>query len=106
MSVGLNLKIPLSKPVFDEEMRDAALDALWGERWVLGESVFRFEEEFARYCGVRFGVSTGSGTSALHLSLLALGVKRGDRVVTTPASFVATANVALLVNAVSVFCGY
>jgi len=99
MSVGLNLKIPLAKPVFDEEMRDAALDALRGEGWVLGESVFRFEEEFARYCGARFAVSTGSGTSALQLSLLALDVKRGDRVVTSPASFVATANVALHVNA-------
>jgi len=103
VSVGLNVKISLAKPVFDEKMRSAALDALQGERWVLGESVFRFEEEFARYCGVRFGVSTGSGTSALQLSLLALGVKRGDRVVTTPASFVATANAALHVNAVPVF---
>jgi len=93
----------LARPVFDEEMKSAALDALQNERFVLGESVFRFEEEFARYCGARFGVSTGSGTSALHLSLLALGVKRGDRVVTSPASFVATANVALHVSAVPVF---
>jgi len=97
------VRIPLAKPVFDQEMKSAALDALRGERWVLGESVFRFEEEFARYCGTRYAVSTGSGTSALQLSLLALGVKRGDRVVTSPASFVATANVALHVNAVPVF---
>ena len=97
------MKIPLAKPVFDEEMRGAALDALRSERLVLGESVFRFEEEFARYCGARFAVSTGSGTSALQFSLLALGIKRGDRVVTTPASFVATSNAALHVNAVPVF---
>jgi len=45
------VKIPLARPVFDEEMRDAALEALRSERWVLGESVFRFEEEFAdRVC--------------------------------------------------------
>ena len=97
------MKIPLSKPVFDEEMKSAALDALQNEKFVMGESVFRFEEEFARYCGARYAVSTSSGTSALHLSLLALGVKRGDHVVTTPASFVATANVALYVSAVPVF---
>jgi len=70
----IGLRIPLARPVFDEEMKSAALDALQNERFVLGESVFRFEEEFARYCGARFGVSTGSGTSALHLSLLALNL--------------------------------
>jgi len=98
------MRIPLAKPVFDEEMRNAALGALQNERFVMGESVFGFEEEFARYCGVRFGVSTGSGTSALQLSLLALGVKQGDQVVTTLASFVATAKAALLVKAVRTFC--
>jgi perosamine synthetase len=97
------VKIPLAKPVFDEEMKNAALDALQNEKFVMGESVFKFEEEFAKYCGARFAVSTSSGTSALHLSLLALGVKRGDHVITTPASFVATANVALYVGAVPVF---
>ena len=97
------MKIPLASPVFDDEMKKAAVDALCSERFVLGDSVFRFEEEFARYCGAKYAVSTSSGTSALQLSLLALGVKRGDHVVTSPASFVATANVALHVSAVPVF---
>ncbi len=97
------MKIPLASPVFYSEMKKAAVDALCSERFVLGESVFRFEEEFARYCGVDYAVSTSSGTSALRLSLLALGVKRQDHVITTPASFVATANVALHANAVPVF---
>jgi len=61
MSVGLNLKIPLAKPVFDEEMKSAVLDALQNEKPVMGESVFRFEEEFARYCGARYAVSTSCG---------------------------------------------
>ena len=100
---GFEMKIPLASPFFDDEMKEAAIDALLGERFVLGESVFKFEEEFARYCGVDYAVSTSSGTSALQLSLLALGVKRGDQVITTPASFVATANVALHVNAFPVF---
>jgi perosamine synthetase len=84
-------KIPLAKPVFDEEMKEAAVQALQNERFVLGESVFKFEEEFARYCGTKFAVSTGSGTAALALSMIAIGV-RGAEVVTTPASFVASAN--------------
>ena len=84
-------RVPLAKPVFDDEMRDAAVQALTSERLVLGESVYRFEEEFARYCGTRFAVSMGSGTAALTLSLLALGIG-GAEVVTSPASFVATAN--------------
>jgi len=50
------VKIPLAKPVFDEEMKNAALDALQNERFVMGESVFGFEEEFARYCG-RYAIS-------------------------------------------------
>jgi perosamine synthetase len=84
-------KIPLSKPIFDEEMKEAAVYALQNERFVGGESVQKFEEEFARYCGTRFAVSTASGTAALVLSLIAEGV-RGGEVVTTPASFVASAN--------------
>ena len=72
-------------------MRDAALHALQNERFVHGESVVKFEEEFARYCGADFAISTASGTSALILSLIALGA-RGSEVVTTPASFVASAN--------------
>jgi perosamine synthetase len=99
----LQMKIPLASPVLDEEMRAAALNALSNEPFVLGESVFRFEEEFAEYCGVPHAVSTSSGTCALQLSLIALSIKRGNHVLTTPASFIATANCALHVNAVPVF---
>jgi perosamine synthetase len=84
-------KIPLAKPIFDAEMMDAASHALQNERFVLGESVHKFEEEFARYCGTKYAVSTASGTAALALVLLAKGV-HGKEVVTTPASFVASAN--------------
>ena len=97
------MNIPLSKPVFDDEMKNAALDALQNERFVMGESVFKFEEEFAHFCGVKHAVSTNSGTSALQLALIALGINRGDHVVTTPYSFVATANAALHAWAEPVF---
>ena len=85
------MKIPLASPVFDEEMKEAAVHALQNERFVGGESVHEFEEEFARYCGTKFAVSTASGTAALVLSLIAVGVRDGQ-VLTTPASFVASAN--------------
>jgi perosamine synthetase len=84
-------KIPLANPLLDDEMKQAALQALQTERFVLGESVFKFEEEFARYCGTKFAVSTASGTAALVLCMIAKGLRGGD-VLTTPASFVASAN--------------
>jgi perosamine synthetase len=84
-------KIPLARPIFDDEMKEAALHAIQSERFVMGESVFKFEEEFAHYCGTKFAVSTSSGTAALVLSLIAIGV-RGGEVITSPASFVASAN--------------
>ena len=86
------MKIPLGKPIFDKEMEEAALDALRNERFVLGESVHKFEEEFAKYCGTDFAVSTSSGTDALKIAMLAAGIHPGDAVVTSPASFIASAN--------------
>ena len=95
--------IPLANPIFDEEMEKAAVNALWNERFVLGESVYKFEEEFAKYCGVDYAVSTNSGTDALQIALVALGVTHGQYVVTSPASFIASSNVALHVGAVPIF---
>jgi len=95
--------INLANPVLDEEMKQAMVSASENERFVLGESVYKFEEEFAKYCGVKHAVAMNSGTTALHLSLLALGIKKGDRVITTPNSFIATANCILYANALPVF---
>jgi perosamine synthetase len=86
------MKIPLGKPIFDSEMETAAIEALRNERFVLGESVHKFEEEFAKYCGTDYAVSTSSGTAALQLSLTATGLKSGDVAITSPASFIASAN--------------
>ena len=97
------MNIPLAKPVFDEEMKNAAVNALQNEKFVMGESVFRFEEEFAKFCGVKRAVSTSSGTFALQLSLQALGVNSKDKVVTTPFSFIATANSAYCTGATPIF---
>ncbi len=59
-------------------------------QFVLGPEVSAFEEEFASFCGARFGVGVNSGTSALHLALLAAGVGPGDEVITVPLTFVAS----------------
>ena len=61
-------KVHLAMPVFDEEMKAAAIYAFQNEKFVLGESVYRFEGEFARYCGTKYVVSTSSGTCVLQLS--------------------------------------
>jgi dTDP-4-amino-4,6-dideoxygalactose transaminase len=60
-------------------------------RFILGEEVSAFEEEFSHYCGVRYGVGVGSGTDALYLALKAAGIGKGDEVITVANSFVATA---------------
>jgi perosamine synthetase len=103
MGVEKRKVVPLAAPVFDEEMAEAALHALRNERFVLGEDVFKFEEEFARYVGTRYAVSTSSGTNALQIALLALGIGRGDEVETSAFSFIASANAVLHVGATPVF---
>ncbi len=95
-------KTPLALPIIDEEMKAAALAAL-DEKLVMGESVYRFEEEFAKYCGTKFAVSTNSGTTALSTTLQALGIGPGSEVITTPFSFIATANAVLHAGAEPVF---
>jgi len=88
--------------MMDDEMVRAAEDALRNERIVMGESVFRFEEEFAEYVGTKRAVSVSSGTDALILALRAVGVEGGD-VITTPLTFIASANSATLAGGRPVF---
>jgi len=97
------MKIPLMEPILTDEMVKAAINALKNERFLRGKSVAEFEKEFANYVGTNYAVAVNSGTSALHLSLIAMGVKEGDYVVTTPATFIATANVINYVGAKPLF---
>lgn len=92
-------RIRLANPICDDATRQMVVEALQNEHFVGGESVNHFEEEFAHYIGTKYAIATSSGTAALSLALLALGIKTGDEVVTTPASFVATANAVIHVNA-------
>lgn len=85
------------------EIDAAILRVLESGEFVLGIEVAAFEEEFAAYCGSKFGVGVNSGTSALHLALLAAGIDRGDEVITTPFTFVATVAAIRYVGARPVF---
>src|SRR5438132_13983119 len=85
-------KIPLMRPIVDEEMIQAAVDALRNERLATGASVFKFEEEFARYCGTRHAISTASGTAALQIGLQPVGIALGDLFIPPPLTFIAASN--------------
>ena len=69
-----------------------------------GPKVKEFEKRFAKYVGVKYAVATSSGTTALHLALLSLGIGRGDEVIVPSFSFIATANAILFCGAKPVFC--
>ncbi|MDO8607346.1 MAG: DegT/DnrJ/EryC1/StrS aminotransferase family protein [Phaeospirillum sp.] len=73
-----------------EPVEKAVLDVLSSSAYVLGPAVADFEGQFAAYCGARHAVAVNSGTSALHLALLAAGIGPGDEVITTAMTFVAT----------------
>jgi dTDP-4-amino-4,6-dideoxygalactose transaminase len=89
------------------ELRDQILPALDSvcekSAFVLGEEVEQFEHEFASYCDVKHCVALSSGTAALHLGLLALGVQPGDEVITSPNTFLATAEAITYCGARPVF---
>lgn len=73
-----------------EEIQLAINSVLESNQFVLGSEVHAFEEEFSAYCQVGQGIGVNSGTSALHLALLAAGIGPGDEVITVPNTFVAT----------------
>jgi dTDP-4-amino-4,6-dideoxygalactose transaminase len=95
-------RIPLGRPEMTDEMIEAASHALRNERLVMGESVKKFEEEFARFIGTEHAISCSSGTNALQLALIAAKVC-GKEVLTTPFSFIATANSVIEAGATPTF---
>jgi perosamine synthetase len=95
--------IPIAAPQIGEEERKAVLDVLDSGQLAQGPVVEQFEHEFAAWCGVKHAVAVNSGTAALHLLMLAHGVKDGDELITSPFTFIASPNAALFVGARPVF---
>src|ERR1700690_4413799 len=95
--------IPLARPVLGEEEERAVLEVLRSGQLSLGPRVPAFESAFAARVGARFACAVSSGTAGLHLALRAGGVADGDEVVTSPFSFVASANAVLYERAKPVF---
>ncbi len=86
-----------------DEIDAAIARVLENSQFVLGKEVAAFEEEFAAYCRTKFAIGVNSGTSALHLALLAAGIGAGDEVITVPFTFVATVAAILYTGARPVF---
>ena len=97
------MTIPLAQPVLGPEEEAAVLEVLRSGQLSLGPRVPEFERRFARRLGVAHASAVSSGTAGLHLALRAAGVRDGDEVVTSPFSFVASANVIAYERARPVF---
>jgi perosamine synthetase len=95
--------IPLSQPDITSREIEAVVDVLHTSTLTMGGKLEQFEDACARVAGRRHGVGVSSGTGGLHCAMIAAGVGEGDEVITTPFSFVASANCVLYVGARPVF---
>jgi UDP-4-amino-4,6-dideoxy-N-acetyl-beta-L-altrosamine transaminase len=84
--------IPYGKQNIDQEDIDAVVKVLKADFLTQGPKVSEFEDKFAAYVGAKYAVAVNNATSGLHLSVLSLGLRKGDRVITTPITFAASAN--------------
>lgn len=96
--------IEIAKPCLGPEEKDAVTRVLESGALTQGKKVEAFEQEWAAYVGTRFAVAINNGTCALHIAIACLGIGEGDKVITTPFSFVASASSILMQNATPVFC--
>jgi dTDP-4-amino-4,6-dideoxygalactose transaminase len=95
--------IHIAKPQMGPEEKQAVLEVLDSGMIAQGPRVKAFEEAFAEMCGVKHAIATTSGTTALHVALLAHGIGQGDEVITSPFTFIASANSVLFTGARPVF---
>jgi dTDP-4-amino-4,6-dideoxygalactose transaminase len=102
MTVKLLDLVPQYEGIRDE-IREAIDGVLSTQQFILGNGVEALEKEIARYCGSRFAVGVASGTDALLLSLMAIGIGAGDEVITTPYTFFSTVSSITRVGATPVF---
>lgn len=85
-------KIPYGKQHITEDDIHAVVEVLKSDFLTQGPTIKMFEDAFAEFVGAKYAIAVSNGTAALHLSAIALGVKPGDKIITTPITFVASAN--------------
>ena len=85
-------KIPYGRHDITDEDIQAVINVLKSDFLTQGPSIKQFEDAFAKYVGAKFAIAVSNGTAALHLNAIALNIKPGDKVITTPITFVASAN--------------
>lgn len=95
--------LPYGRQWINENDIQAVVNILRSERLTQGPVVEQFEHAVAEYCGAKYAVATNSGTSALHIACLASGINKKDEVITSPITFVASANCAVYCEAKPVF---
>jgi len=98
-----DIKVSIASPIIEEEEINAVVEVMKSGMIAQGPKVIEFEKEFADFVGAKYGIATNSGTSALHVALLAAGIGEGDEVITTPFTFAATGNSILYTGARPVF---
>ena len=94
---------PTARPLIGKKEERYVLQALRSGQLSMGPFIEKFEKKFAKAVGTKYAVGVSSGTAGLHMALIAAGIKEGDEVITSPYSFVASANAILYVGAKPVF---
>ena len=98
-----DIKVPIAKPIIGDEEIENVVEVLKSGMIAQGPKVEEFEEEFAEWVGADYGIAVNSGTAALHTALLSCGIGKGDEVITTPFTFIASGNSILYTGAKPVF---
>lgn len=95
--------IPYGKQDIAAEEIDAVVEILKAERLTQGPVISQFEEAVAAYCGARHAIAVSNGTAALHVAAMAIDIKSGDEGITSPNTFLASANCLLFCRAIPRF---
>ena len=98
-----DIKVPIAKPIIGDEEIENVVEVLKSGMIAQGPKVAEFEQKFADWVGAKYGIAVNSGTAALHVALLASGIGKGDEVITTPFTFIASGNSILYTGAKPVF---
>lgn len=95
--------IHIAKPIIGKEEQDAVMEVMKSGMIASGKETEKFEEAFASYIGAKHGIACNSGTTALQVALLSMGIGKGDKVITTAYSFIASTNSIIYTEATPVF---